>query len=217
MADVILKGTFPKVSIEGARAAVNLESGKIESLTVTGAGKYSDITLSGKAAISEAEVFAECYFHGDGTILYMTVNADDVTYETKPDKMTVGLRFDRPEAEGGEDISVTFKPKSKEDDVDVDTTITVTFNTSVKTANGGEIKDSDINSIISLRKDTKSGEEVPFKGTINSAKKIITITPDAKLIGNTRYYTVLEDEAVMNAGGNKNDARSSYFITEETE
>ncbi|MDD2190729.1 MAG: S-layer homology domain-containing protein [Eubacteriales bacterium] len=217
MSDVILKGTFPKVSIEGARAAVNLESGKIENLTVTGAGKYSDITLSGKAEISEAEVFAECYFHGEGTIVYMTVNADDVTYETKPDKMTVGLRFDKPEAEGGEEVSVTFKPKSKEDDVDIDTTITVTFNTSVEMADGGEIRDSDINSIISLRKDIKSGEEVPFKGTINSAKKIITITPDVKLSGNTRYYTVLEDEAVMNAGGNKNDGRSSYFITEEIE
>ncbi|MDD4564875.1 MAG: S-layer homology domain-containing protein [Eubacteriales bacterium] len=217
MADVTLKGTFPKVSIEGSRANITLESGKITNLSVTGAGKYSDITLSGKAEISEATVNAESYFHGSGTIGYMTVNAGNVTYETKPNKMLVGLNYDKPEAEGKEEISVSFKPKHKEDDVDVDTTITITFNSSMTMADGDEIRDSDISSIISLRKGSDSGEKVLFKGKINSAKKIITITPNAKLSGSMRYYVILEDKVLKNAGGNKNDDKSIYFFTEETD
>ncbi len=130
-ADVILKGTYPKVFIEGKRATLSLESGEIKDFTVSYAGDYSDITLSKKAEITDATINAECYFHGEGAVAYMTVNADDVTYETKPIKMTVGLRADRPEEEGKEEISVSFRPRSKSDDVDVDTEITLTFNTSV--------------------------------------------------------------------------------------
>ena len=212
--DVTLKGVFPNVAIKGSRTGVTLESGEIKNLTVTSAGKYSDITLSGKSKIAEATVNAECYFHGEGTIAYLTANADDITYETKPDKMTVGLQIDRPEVEGDEDVSVTFKPKHRADDVDVDTKITITFNTSMKMADGGEIGDSDIHNFISLHTGSKTGTEVDFTATINSAKKVITITPSADLIEGTKYYVLLADEAVENTGGNKNDGKSIYFITE---
>ncbi len=212
--DVKLKGTFPNISIKGSRAGVTLESGEITKLTVVSAGRYSDITLSGKSKIAEAAVNAECYFHGQGTIIYMIVNADDVTYETKPDKMTVGLQSDRPEQEGDENVSVTFKPKSKDEDVDVDTKITITFNTSMKMADGGEISDSDISNFITLHSGSKSGPEVEFTAAINSAKKIITLTPSAKLSEGTKYYVVLADEALKNTGGNKNNGKSIYFTTE---
>jgi len=214
MADVTLKGTFPKVSINGSRASLALESGKITDFTVTGAGKYSDITLTGKSEIANAAVNAECYFHGAGTIVYMAVNADDVTYETKPDKMTVGLQVDRPETEGDEDVSVSFKPKSKADDVDVDTDIVITFNTSMKMAGGGEISNSNISNFITLHTGSKTGAEVDFTATINSAKKVITIKPTARLIKGTKYYVVLVKDALKNAGGNENDGESIYFTTE---
>ena len=212
--DVILKGVYPLVSVLGSRASLTLESGEITSLTVTGVGKYSDITLSGKSKIIEAVANAECYFHGQGTIGYLYVNADDITYETKPDKMTVGLQVDRPEAEGDEEVAVTFRPKSKADDVDVDTKITITFNTSMKLAGGGEIGDSNISNFVSLHVGSKSGTEVEFTGSINSSKKVITLTPSARLAKGTRYYIVLADEALKNAGGYENEGKSSYFITE---
>jgi hypothetical protein len=78
-ADLSLKGTFPSVSMEGARASLTLVSGEITNLMVSKAGKYSDITLTGKAKITEADVNAECYFHGTGSIALMAVNADDIT------------------------------------------------------------------------------------------------------------------------------------------
>ena len=213
-ADVTLKGNFPKVTIDGTRATLTLESGEIADLTVSYDGDYSDIMLPKKAKITEATVNAECYFHGEGAVAYMTVNADDVTYETKPDKMIVGLLADRPEEEGKEEISVSFRPKSKSDDVDVDTEITLTFNTSVMLAGGKDVTDSNIKGFVSLHKWKKSGDEVAFTATINSAKKIITITPDEDLEEGTKYYVILADETLENAGGNENDGESVYFYTE---
>ena len=216
-ADLTMKGTFPSVSITGAEANVTLESGKISKFTVMKKGKYSDITLSGKSEITEATVDAECYFHGAGTLAYVLVNADDVTYETKPGKMVVGLDYDRPIAEGDEDVAVTFDPSSKDDDVDVDTKITVSFNTSMMLAGGKAISDSKISDFLSLHIGSKTGDKVNFKATINSAKKVITITPDAELSPETKYYVVLVDEALENAGGNLNDGKSIYFTTEESD
>lgn len=212
--DVKLKGVFPQVTISGSRAVLTLESGEITNLTVTGSGKYSDITLPGKAKILEATVNAECYFHGEGSIAYLVANADDITYETKPDKMLVALQTDRPEMEGDEDVSVTFKPKHKAEDVDVDTEIIITFNTSMKMADGGEIGDSDIPNFVSLHTGSKTGTEVDFTASINSAKKVITIAPTADLTEGTKYYVLLADEALENAGGNQNDGESIYFTTE---
>ncbi len=212
--DVKLKGIFPSVKISGSRAGLTLESGEIKKLTVMSAGKHSDITLSGKSKIAEATVNAICYFHGQGTIAYLIANADGITYETKPDKMLVGLQVDRPESEGDEDVDVTFKPKNKDEDVKVSTKITITFNTSMKKAKGGEIGNSDIPNFVSLTMGSKTGTKVDFTATINSAKKIITVTPAEKLTKGTRYYVSLEDEALVNSGGNKNSGKSIYFTTE---
>ena len=213
-ADVALKGNYNKVIIDGSKAVLTLESGKIADLIITKDGDYSDIILSGKAQVVAATVNAESYFHGTGTIASMIVNADDVTYETKPDKMTVGLEVDRPQTEGNERISITFKPKNRADDVRLNTEITLTFNTSMKLAGGREITDSNISSIVTLHKNTFDGETVPFKGSINSAKKIITIKPNEKLSKGTRYYVVLADEVIQNGSGRKNSESYIYFTTE---
>lgn len=214
-AEVALKGNFPVVNIKGSSATVSLESGKITTLTVQTGGKYSDIILNGKAEVAAATVNAEAYFHGTGTILHMNVNADDITYETKPKKMTVGVNIDR--AIGAEDdksdISVDFEPGNRDNHVDLDTKITLTFDTSVKLATGALITPANIKNFVTLRSGSKTGTEVDFMGTINAAKKIVTLAPKNELISNTRYYVVLADETIMNASGSKNDAESISFVT----
>jgi hypothetical protein len=210
-ADATLKGNFPLVKIEGSYAVLALESGKISNLTVT--GKYSDITLTGKAQITEATVNVESYFHGEGVITQMYINADDVTYETKPKRMTVANNIDRATEEGGGRVDVTFKPKNKADGVSVSTDITLTFDSSMKLADGKAITDSNVKSFLSLKLGSKSGTDVDYKATVNSAKKIITLTPAAKLITGTRYYVILADEALENASGRKNNGTSAYFTT----
>ncbi|MEL7656331.1 MAG: S-layer homology domain-containing protein, partial [Bacillota bacterium] len=213
-AELALKGSFPVVNIEGF-STVSLESGTITTLTISKSGKYSDITLTGKAEITEATVNAESYFHGAGTIAHMNVNADDITYETKPEKMTVATFVDRAmgEADLNNDVDITFKPKTKASDVNLDTEIYVTFGTSMKLANGSAITDSNINSFLSLRIGSKSGDTVDFTAKINSAKKMITITPKSDLNSNTKYYVVLTADKLKNASGNENDSAYSYFTT----
>src|SRR5690606_12176165 len=138
---------YPVVTIEGSSAVLALESGKIANLTVT--GRRSDITLNGKAQILEATVNTECYFHGTGVITLMHVNADNVTYETKPKKMMVATHIDRATEEGGDDVDVSFKPRHKAEDVSVNTEITLTFSSSMRLAGGKAITDSNIRSFIS--------------------------------------------------------------------
>ena len=212
-ADVTLKGSFPSVTINGSKASLTLASGDIATLTVTEDGEYSDIVLSGKSSIANAIVEAECYFHGTGSISYMEVGADDVTYETKPDKMVVGLSMDRPVSEGEEEIEVTIKPSNKADDVDVDTKITVTFSTAVLLANGSAVAASSVSNFLTLHTGTLTGAAVSCTATVNSAKKVITLTPAAKLAEYTKYYIVLSDSALKNIGDYYNDAEKSYFTT----
>lgn len=212
-ADLTLKGNFPVVNIAGSAAVVALESGKITNLTVAGGGKYSDITLTGKAQIAEATVNAEAYFHGEGVITHMSVNADDITYETKPKKMTVAVTVDRATEEGDSDVDVTFKPKSKSTGVAVDENIIITFTSSMKLVNGSAISDKNIKDFISLREGSKGGSEVEFTGSVNSARKVITLTPKSDLSISTRYYVTLQEEALINAGGTKNEGMYMYFTT----
>lgn len=212
-ADVTLKGNFPKVSIVGSTAVVALESGKITNLTVTGAGKYSDITLTGKSQVTEATVNAECYFHGEGKIAQMFVNADNITYETKPEKMTVATTVDRAMEEGDSDVDVTFEPRNRATRVDVETKITLTFASSMKLANGKPITDTNVKDFVSLKSESTTSEAIEFTASVNSAKKIITITPKTELNTSTRYYVLLKEEALINAGGTKNEEESIYFTT----
>ncbi len=214
-AEVNLKGNFPVVNVDGNSSALTLESGKITTLNVLKGGRYSDITLTGKAQVAEAAVNTESYFHGTGTIQHMSVNADDVTYETKPKKMTVGVDYDRAlgEADTDSDLDVEFDPDNKDDDVDLDAKITLTFNTSVKLATGVQISASNIKNFVTLHTASKGGITFDCNGTINAAKKVVTLTPKAELSPNTRYYVVLADETIMNANGSKNDDDYIYFTT----
>ncbi len=217
-AELTLKGNFPVVKIVGSTAAVTLESGKIDALTVERAGMYSDITLTGKASVTEATVNGESYFHGTGIIAHMNVNADNITYETKPQKMAVGVNIDRAvgEADTRSDVEVEFDPDNKDTNVNLDAKITLTFNTSVKLANGTAITSSNIKNFATLRVASRGGIEVECTGTINAAKKVVTLAPKNELSSNTRYYVVLADESIMNANGSKNDEEYVYFTTGST-
>lgn len=212
-ADVTLKGTFPNVTIDGSKALFTVASGQISHLLVTSAGEHSDIILSGKSVVSDAAIHAECYFHGTGTITLLNAYAGDITYETKPDKMVVALATDRPVSEGEDDLSVTFKPKNKTDDVDIDTTITATFNTSILLANGGAVSGSNVTNFLTLHAGSTTGTAVACTAAINGAKKVITLKPNANLQEFTKYYLILTGSAIKNIGGNLNDAEKLYFTT----
>ncbi|HML37368.1 MAG TPA: S-layer homology domain-containing protein [Bacillota bacterium] len=209
-ADVTLKGDFPKVMVSGSKAHLTLSSGSIGLLTVD--GKSSDITVEKGTTISTATVNAKSDFHGTGTISLMNVNADDVTYETKPKKWNIASSVDTPK-KADEAAEITFSPKDGATKVKLDTKITITFKSAMKMYDGGTIGNSDIDDFVELRKGSSSGTRVSFSASINSGKTVITIKPDSNLAKNTKYYVLMDKDSVRDSDKNGNDEQSIHFTT----
>lgn len=209
-AEVTLRGTFPKVNVTGSKADLTLESGTIDILTVD--GRYSNITAERNTAINTATVNAESYFHGSGTISQMNVNANGITYETKPKRWTIKSSVDTP-TQSDEASDITFSPKNGSTNVKRDAKITITFNSAMKMYDGSSISNSMIDDFVELRKGSASGSLVSYSASINSAKTVITITPDSNLSADTRYYIIIDKNSLRDNAGNGNTAQSIYFST----
>jgi hypothetical protein len=211
-ADVTLKGgTFPKVNTSGSKATLTLSAGTISDLVVN--GRYSSITADSGATISTATVNSESYFHGSGTISKMNVNADNVTYETKPRSWSISSSAETPTQSDTASGDITFSPKNAVTNVKLDVSPTLTFDYAVEMQDGDAITSSDIEDFVELRKGSSTGNLVEFAGTINSSKKVITINPDSDLAKDTKYYLILNDNAIQREGGKDIDKQTSYFTT----
>ncbi len=211
-AEVVLIGSFPKVSVTGSRANLTLDSGTISDLTILSAGRYSDITVDSGTTIDNVNVNAESYFHGSGTISHMGVNADNVTYETKPKNWTIASSAETPR-ESGAYYDVAFSPKNNEKNVSLDTRITLTFDSAMEMRDGDSISSSDIEDFITIRKGSSGGPQISFSASINSSRKVITIMPDSHLSANTKYYVTLEGNSIQDDDGDVNDEETVYFTT----
>ena len=207
-----LKGSFPLVNVDGTSATLNLESGTISELKVTSSGRRSTINASSGTTISNATVGSEAYFRGTGTISHMAVNSNGITYETKPKNWTIASKLETP-SQVDPALEIVFSPKHAATKVSLDTKITLTFSSAVKLYDGTAIKAADIPDFITLRRSSSSGTSVKFTATIDSAKKVITITPSENLDETTRYYVILDKNSLKDAKGNGNAAQSIYFNT----
>ncbi len=111
------------------------------------------------------------------------------------------------------DYDIAVSPKNKASNVKLDTTITLTFDTAVKKYNGSTIRDSDISDLVYLRRSSSSGSKVSFSGSINSSKKVITLTPDKNLDDDTKYYVVIDKNEFLDTKDKGNAAQTTYFTT----
>lgn len=209
-ADVTLKGSFPKVEVTGSKAKVSLDSGTIDALTVN--GRNSDITAASGTTINTVTVNVSSNFHGSGTISQMYVNADDITYETKPKHWTIASSADTP-TESDETGDITYSPKNGATNVKRDAKITITFDEAMEMYDGDSISASDIDDFVELRKSSSSGSLVDYSASINSAKTVITITPDSSLSADTKYYVIIDKNSIRDKSGHGNTAQSIYFTT----
>lgn len=214
-AQVTFRGSFPLINVNGSRAKLILDSGTISELNVSSGGRYSDITAESGTTINNATVNSESYFHGTGTISNMSANASGITYETKPRDWTIASSVSTPTSASPK-LSVTYSPKNGDTGVNLDSKITATFTYALKLYNGGSISNSDIKNIFTLRKDSANGSTVSFSGTVDSAKKVFTLTPDSNLTSGTRYYLILERNTVKDSNGNPNQEDIIYFNTGST-
>lgn len=93
-----------------------------------------------------------------------------------------------------ESVLTTYSPANGAVGISVNPTITITFSDDVvRYSNGSTISTSDsyLKDCIVFRKTNSSGESVSYSASINSSKKVITITPNSNLTLNQKYYVAV--------------------------
>ncbi len=86
--------------------------------------------------------------------------------------------------------TVEFSPVDGASDIELDAPVTLTFSEAVRLINDDPITDPA--SLITLKKDDASGDDVAFTATINSGSTEITVTPDADFDVEQTYYVAIE-------------------------
>ncbi|MHC1724328.1 MAG: S-layer homology domain-containing protein [Aminipila sp.] len=210
--ELLLAGNFPNIEVIGSNANVKLESGNVTTLDVGSSARNSKITVENNATISTSNVNSSVSFLGNGTVQKMNANADGITYEKKPSNLSIGSGVTtKPiEIRGG----ITFDPVDGGKNVAKNKKITITFSQSMTKYNGKEIVNSDLKNLIKFTKESKSGTDVPFSASIDSAKKMITITPDKELTSGVKYCITMGPDIFKNERGEGNAAQSICFTVQ---
>lgn len=207
---VLFSGNFPKINLTGS-SEITVTAGQVDQLTVSANAPNSDITVESTATLKNAEIDAAAAFHGYGSIRNMTINANGVTYAKKPDSIIMGSNI----TDVNQNRDIDIDPKLGATSVSPDTNVTLTFGDRMSLYNGNTINNSDVNDFVELRQDSTSGKLVSFSGSINTAKKVITIQPDTTLNSNTKYYVLIRKNALKDSENSGNSAFTSYFTTSE--
>ncbi|MCR5353755.1 MAG: Ig-like domain-containing protein [Clostridiales bacterium] len=112
--------------------------------------------------------------------------------------------------------SVTFSPKKAAESVETGTEIKITFSDAVKLKDGGTLTNASVKDAITLRESSTSGNKVAFTASVNTAKKVITLTPEEKLKPNTKYYVTILSNKLAYSNGTSVTSENSYFTTADT-
>lgn len=105
----------------------------------------------------------------------------------------------------------TFNPVNASTGVAVNVTPVITFDEPVRKTDGSELTNADLSTLVTLKETDASGSPVAFTGTIDAAKKVITVTPSASLKNNQVYYLAVGP--VEDAAGNESTLKSITFTT----
>jgi hypothetical protein len=95
--------------------------------------------------------------------------------------------------------SVTFSPTDNATGVEISVNITISFNEAVRNIDDSVLTNSDLGSLITVKLNSASGDNVTFDATVNSDKTVITIDPTSNLFYSQTVYVAigatLEDSA----------------------
>ncbi|MBO4991093.1 MAG: S-layer homology domain-containing protein [Firmicutes bacterium] len=209
-----LTGTFADVTINGSDASLALSGAKVTALSVGSAATNSTVSVGSDSTVTKATVSGpNASFKGTGTVSVMAANANGITYEKRPSTLTTGKEVTKAPALVDAKLTITANPKNGASDVATSTKITLTFSEAIKAYDGSTIGSSDVDDLLELRKNSASGSEIDFDGTINSAKTQITIIPDQDLDADTKYYITMAQKRIKTADGETNETFTSYFTT----
>ena len=113
----------------------------------------------------------------------------------------------------GNPYTFNFSPENGSFNIPVTVSPTITFSLPVEMANGNLITNADIQSIVTFKETNAFGSSVPFTGTIDDQKKVITINPVSALNYNQTYYLAINNEVIRYQGGNLIAGESIVFST----
>lgn len=117
-------------------------------------------------------------------------------------------------ADPDEVLTAVFYPGDSTDNIPVLPALTLTFDEKVFQANGAAVTGAYIASdAIELRRGSRTDTRTAFTASVNSAKKILTITPDDDLETETVYYLILKEGTLTNAAGESCAQQSWSFET----
>ncbi len=105
----------------------------------------------------------------------------------------------------------TFNPANGATGVAINIIPTITFDEAILKTDGSIVTDGDLSTLVVLKETNASGTPVSFTGTIDAAKKIITITPSTSLKNSQVYYFAINP--VEDAAGNESVLKSVTFTT----
>jgi|GEM_PF-914981 len=107
--------------------------------------------------------------------------------------------------------TVTFNPLNGAIGVSVTGNLTITFNEPVRKLDDSPLVDADLAGLVAFKLTNSGGATVPFTATINVAKTVITVDPNATLASTTVYF--LEISPVEDLSGNAITAQNITFTT----
>ena len=106
-----------------------------------------------------------------------------------------------------------FDPADAATVTDAGTDITITFAEALrKDANGTALANADLDAILTLAEDEETGTAIPFAATIDQARKVITLNPDADL-PEGKVYVAISDQH-WDAAGNQGSAAAATFTVD---
>ncbi len=115
-----------------------------------------------------------------------------------------------------DDATITFSPKKGEDDVDVTDDFKITFSSAIRDSDGDTVTNAYLErDAIELREKSLSGDAVDISASINSTKKIVTVTPEEPLKPGTKYYLIVTSGSLEFSGGKNIPRTYTYFTTSE--
>lgn len=199
-------GTLKDVGLRSL-ATVIVQTGSIDTLHIEKEAANSSVALGQNVTVDTANIAAMVSFTGNGKINTAVQGVAGITYETTPDKITGTIT--NPTGTLVPEIT----PANATTGVLSNSNIVLSFSEAIYKIGGGSVTSSYLADTLELHKGSLTGTLIPFTASIGSTKKIVTLTPTETLGNSTKYYMIIPEGTLQNAGGNTNPKSTSYFTT----
>ena len=153
---------------------------------------------------------------GSGTTATITGLAAGTNYQVQVRATNAEGTSDWSESGGDVDTtgpSAVFSPADGGTLTDATGNITLSFAEAIhKDATGTALANTDLGSLLTLKTDDENGTAIAFTATIDAAKRVITLDPDADLAEGPVYVAITS--AYFDAAGNQGSAANATFTVD---